>query len=181
MKKAHIARYAVGAVLLLSILACRGNRSSSTPAPQVQPTEAILTLSSAVTGTFPATTTLNSYVVTVGLPEGVTVRTLPSSPVTAAGVVTASGMASRAYAEGVYTAPSGSAPATVRIFVAGADGFAAGEFCVVHADIADGVHPTAADFGAPTVEDATGYDRSTDSTVIGLENELSATLAVEIR
>jgi hypothetical protein len=161
----------------LSLLsACGGGGSSSTP---LQPTSAVLTLSTAVTGTVPAGTTINSYNVTITLPAGVTVKTMLNSSATGTGVVTASGMASGAVIDGVYTAATGTFPGTVKVYVASATGFAAGEFCKVNGDIAAGHYPKASDFVQPTLDDATGIDASVSTVILTGELSLSATAVIQ--
>jgi len=180
MKRPYLASI-VCSLLLSMLLASCGGDSSVTDQPPAPATAATITLSTSVSGTIPATTTINSYVVTVELPDGVTVKTAPSSSVTDAGVVVPSGNAAGAFASGIYTAATGSVPASVRIYVASANGFDAGEFCVVTAEIAAGSSPTPASFPTPTLIDATGFDTVTTSTVLGLENELAVSAAAVLR
>ena len=176
MEKITLRNMLILAFVLSLIAACGGGGGvSNTPSP---PTTAVLTLSTAVTGTIPAGTTINSYKVTITLPAGVTVKTMPGLSETAAGVVTASGQASGAdLAFGVYTAATGTFPGTVKVFIAQVDpsgaGFDPGEFCKVTGDIAPGVFLNESDFVPPTLDDATGIDAS-ESTVI-LTGELSLT------
>jgi hypothetical protein len=163
------------AFLLSLVAACGGGGGGVSVS---QPTTAILTLSTAVTGTIPAGTTINTYLVTITLPAGVTVKTDPGSSQTAAGVVTASGKASSAYTAGVYTAATGTFPGTVKVSIVKVDpitgaGFDPGEFCKVTGDIAPGVSLSESNFVPPTLDDATGID-ATQSTVI-LTGELSVT------
>jgi hypothetical protein len=176
MRKISLSSLMISALILSVISACGGGGGGGGGGIP-QPTTAALTLSTAVTGTIPAGTTVNSYDVTVTLPAGVTVKSA-NPPETDAGVVTASGNALGATITGVYTAATGTFPGTVKIFVASASGFDAGEFCKVNGDIAAGYHPTASDFTQPTLDDATGIDASV-STVI-LTGELSLTSTVVI-
>ena len=175
-------------ILLLSVLGlpllsgCGGGSSEAAS----QPTSAVLTLSSSVTGTMPDETTINSYDLTVTLPAGVTVKASPDSVdpailVTDPGVVIATSAASGSLVSAIYSAANGSLPGTVKIHVASAAGFDAGEFCKVTCDIAAGSYPTAWSFAPPTLDDATGFDTSTNSTVLGLEAELSVAAVAVIK
>jgi hypothetical protein len=147
------------------------------------PTTAVLTLSTAVTGVIPASTTINGYDVTVTLPAGVTVQASPDSInpavlVTDPNVVTATGAATGAQISAVYTAAVGNTPAMVKVHIASAGGFSAGDFCTITCDISAGANPSATDF-APTLDEATGLD-SSDSTVI-LTSQLSLGAAAVIQ
>ena len=170
-------------ILLLSVLGlpllsgCGGGSSEAAS----QPTSAVLTLSSSVTGEIPDETTINSYTVTITLPAGVTVRSTANPPATDSGVVTVSGMAAGALSHGVYTPAASSQPGTVNVYVVDAAGFDAGEFCKITCDIAAGSYPTASSFARLTLDDATGFDTSTNSTVLGLEAELSVAAAAVIK
>jgi hypothetical protein len=174
MKKINLATVLILALGLTTLPACGVGGINGT-SPPTQPTTGVLTLSTAVTGTIPTGTTINSYNVTITLPAGVTVKTMLNSSATGTGVVTASGMASGAAVEGVYTAATGTFPGMVKIYVASATGFAAGEFCKVNCNIAAGHYPTASDFQLPTLDDVTGFDTVSQSTVTGLTGELSLT------
>jgi hypothetical protein len=179
MKENYLRKLVIIAFCLSLIAACGGGGGGVSVS---QPSTAVLTLSTAVTGTIPAGTTINSYLATITLPAGVTVKTEPGSSATAAGVVTASGQASGATAAGVYTAATGTFPGTVKVYIVkvgptGA-GFDPGEFCKVTGDIAPGVIPSESDFVPPTLDDATGID-ATVSTVI-LTGELSLTATASI-
>ena len=77
MKKTSLSILPIVALGLAMLSAC-GGASSSTP-QSFQPTTAVLTLSTAATSTIPASTTINGYNVTIPLPAGVTVKTLPNS------------------------------------------------------------------------------------------------------
>ena len=184
MKKTSLSILLIVTLGLAMLPACGGS-SSSTPQPQPQPTTAVLTLSTAATSTIPASTTINSYLVTIPLPPGVTVKTVPGSSETGTGVVTASGSATGAFIAGNYTAATGTLPATVKVIIikvnSDGTGFNPGEFCKVNADIAAGYSPAASSFTTPTLDDVTGYDTltsSTTTTVLQDKLSLSATAVV---
>jgi hypothetical protein len=148
------------------------------------PTTAVLTLSTAVTGAIPATTTINGYDVTVTLPAGVTVQASPDSInpavlVTDPNVVTATGSASGADVIAVYTAAVGGTPAMVKVHIASDSGFNAGAFCTITCDISAGTNPSAADFAQPTLDEATGLDSSYST--VNLTSELSLAAAAVIQ
>ncbi len=176
MKKISLRNIVILAFVLSLIEACGGGGGVSyNPS---QPTTAVLTLSTAATGTIPTGTTINSYNVTITLPAGVTVKTMPGSSETATGVVVASGQASGATTTGVYTSATGTFPGTVKVYIVKVDpitgaGFDPGEFCKVTGNIAPGATISKSDFVQPTLDDASGIDAS-DSTVI-LTGQLSVT------
>jgi hypothetical protein len=79
---------------------------------------------------------------------------------------------------GVYTAATGTFPATVKVYVVSASGMTAGDFCIVNADIAAGHYPTASNFAAPTLDDATGMDSVPSTVILTGQLSLSATAVV---
>ncbi len=171
----------VGALIILPHCGGGGGGGGNNTPPQ--PTTAVLTLSTAVTGTIPATTTINGYDVTITLPAGVTVKASPDSVNTAILVadptmVTATGSASGSQISAVYTAAAGGMPATVKVHIVSASGFSAGAFCTITCDISAGTNPSASDFIQPTLDEATGFDVS-DSTV-NLTGDLSLAVAAVI-
>ena len=129
----------------------------------------------------PSSTTINSYDITVTLPEGVTVKNTANPPITDYGVVTATGSASGSFVAAVYTAPTSTRAATVKIHIVSVAGFSAGEFCILNCDIKTGALPAQSDFMPPTLDVATGFDSTTSSTVLGLEQKLSLTSTVVLQ
>jgi hypothetical protein len=165
-------------LLGMSLVTACGGGAQSTP---VQSTAAVLTLSTSVKGSIPSSTAIASYDVTVTLPAGVTVRSTTRPPLTDAGVVTAVGKAAGSLVTAVYSAQTRTQAGTVKIYLISPAGFSAGEFGVVNCDIAAGADILPLDFATPTLDDATGLDSSTGSTVLGLEQQLSLTSTVVIR
>jgi hypothetical protein len=178
MKKTSLSILLIVALGLAMLPACGGG-SNSTPQPRFQPTAAVLTLSTTTTSTIPAGTTINSYNVTIPLPDGVTVKTIPGSSETNTGVVTASASATGALISGVYTAATGTFPGKVKVYMISAGGLAAGDFCIVNADIPAGYYPTASSFAAPTLDDATGIDSVGSTVILTGQLSLSATAVVQ--
>jgi hypothetical protein len=186
MKKKYLSILLMVALGLAILPACGGGSSSS---PQSsQPTSAVLTLSTAVTGTIPVDTAITSYDVTIPLPAGVTVKTMLNSSETGTGVVTASGNAVNELIRGVYTAATGTFPGTVKVYVESANGFDAGEFCKVNIDIVAGYSPTASSFAQPTFilppdgDGALGLDLSDPihPSTVTLTGELSLTVSAVV-
>ena len=177
MKKIFITGILVLALGTMMLSACGGGGGTTTSPP----TTAVLTLSSEVTGTIPATTTINSYQVTVTLPAGVTVKST-NPPQTDDGVVTGAGNWAGTTAIGLYTAATTTPPqaGTVKITIGNGVGFSAGEFSIVNCDIAPGTSLTPSDFTLPTLDDATGWDSISNSTVPGLASQLTITVSVAI-
>jgi hypothetical protein len=172
MKKISLSSLLIFALALTTFSACGGGGGggSSTP-PPFQPTTAVLTLSTAVTGTIPANTTINGYDVTINLPAGVTVRSTTATGAAAGAAITSAGTTGK-----------------VRIVIANASGFSAGEFSTMNCDIAPGSYPTASDFhqltfnvppNPPDGGGASGWDNNTSSTV-DLTNDLSLTATAVI-
>jgi hypothetical protein len=172
MKTKSILNLLLGTLMFTLVSACGGGGGGSN-ITVTQPSTAVITLSTNVIGSIPATTTINSYNVTIILPEGVTVKSTVNPPETDANVVIATGNAAGASISAVYTAASGTLPGTLKIYVASAAGFDAGEFCKVSCDISSGHYPTASDFVPPTLDDATGIDASVST--VTLTNDLSLT------
>jgi len=171
------------ALALLSACSGSGGGEGDNNNVPVQPTNAVLTLSTTVTGAIPATTTINSYDVTITLPEGVTVKASPDSinpsvMTTDPGVVTPTGNASGASVSAIYTAANGGNPGTVKVHIASGTGFSAGKFCTINGDVAAGAYPAPADFLAPTLDDATGIDASVSTVILTGELHLDATVVV---
>jgi hypothetical protein len=177
MKKIAISSLLILTVTLTLLSGCGGGGGGG-GVTQTQHISAVLTLSTGVTGTIPATTTINSYSVTITLPTGVTVKSSVNPPETDANVVTASGKAASASISGVYTAATGTFPGIVKIYVASATGFEAGEFCKVTCDIAAGSSTTASDFSQPTLDDATGIDASVSTVTLNGELSLTSTAVI---
>ena len=177
MKKTSLSILLIAALGLAMLSACGGS-SSSTPQPRFQPTTAVLTLSTTATSTIPVGTTINSYIATIPLPPGVTVKTIPGSSETGTGVVTASASATGALISGLYTAATGTFPGTVKVYMISAAGLTAGDFCIVNADIPAGYYPTASSFAAPTLDDATGLDSVPNTVILTGQLSLSATAVV---
>ncbi len=182
MRKISLLSLLMLALALTTIIAaCGGGGGGGTTVPQ--PTTAVLTLSTAVTGTIPAGTTINSYHVTITLPAGVTVKSTVNPPATDDGVVVASGMASGASVDGVYTAATGTFPGKVDVYIVKVDpitgaGFNPGEFCKVNCNIAAGSYPSASSFAQPTLDDATGVDVSISTVILTGQLALSETAVV---
>jgi hypothetical protein len=169
--------FGIGLVLLSG---CGGGSSSTAvPIPQ-PPSTAVVTLSTAVTGTIPAGTTINSYDITIALPPDVTVKTAATSSQTDDGVVTAIDSATGSLVSAVYTKATGSAPGTVKISMASGSGFSAGGFCRITCNIVQGTYPAAPDFSL-NLDAATGFDTNTLSSVLGLESDLKLTGTVVLQ
>jgi ABC-type glycerol-3-phosphate transport system substrate-binding protein len=179
MKKTSLSILLIATLGLAMLSACGGGSSSSAQPPQPI-TTAVMTLSTAVTGSIPVGTNINSYNVTVELPNGVTVQTLPApnSSETGTGVVTASGDATGALILGAYTAATETLPGTVKIVVINLNpdgtGFNPGEFCKLSVTVAAGFAAPAADFNV-TLDDATGADAA-GNTILNLHTQLSVTI-----
>ena len=171
----------IGSLGLTVLASCGGDTSVTVlmPQPPHQPTTALLTLSTAVIGTIPATTTINSYVITITLPEGVTAKTMLNSSATSTGIVVTSEKTVGSLIHGVYTAASGTEPGKISVLIASATGFDAGECCKVSCDISAGYSVTALDFLPPTLDDATGIDASISTVALTQELSLSASIDIQ--
>lgn len=179
MKKRSLLSLLMLAGALITLPYCGGGGGSTPPPPPPQqPTTAVLTLSTAITGTFPATTSINGYDVTIMLPAGVTVNASPDSgnPAildVASSVVAATGSASGAQLSAIYTPAAGGLPATVQVTIVSATGISAGAFCTLTCNIAVGTSLSASNFAQPTLINATGFD--TSETTASLTQDLSLT------
>jgi len=176
MKKRSLLSLLLLAGALITLPYCGGGGGGNpNPPPPQQPTTAVLTLSTAITGTFPTGTTINGYDVTITLPTGVTVSASsdsgnPAILDVASTDLTATGSASGSIINGVYTPATNSTPATVTVNIASANGISAGPFCTLTCNIATGTNPRQSDFVQPTLVNATGWN--SDSTIT-LTQELS--------
>jgi hypothetical protein len=175
MKTTSIWNVLIGALVLTVFTACGGGGGGG-DVIVTQPTSADLTLSTAVTGMIPANTVITGYNVTISLPAGVTVKATPDSLnpailVPDSGVVTDNPAGS--YIEAVYSAATSTLPGTVKVHIVSATGYAPGEFCKVKCDIAAGHYPTTSSFAQPTLDDVTGTDIISGSTITTLAGQLS--------
>jgi hypothetical protein len=98
--------------------------------------------------------------------------------VTDIGVVAAIGVAAGASVSGIYSAATTTLPGKVMIHMASTGSRTAGEFCQVQFDIAAGSNIHVSDFAAPSLNDSTGFNTVTVSTVTGLEHELLLTASI---
>ena len=140
--------------------------------------EALVTLSSAITGTIPSGTLVEGYEVTVLLPSGVTVKSTTDPPLTDSGVVTFSAATEGAMIDAVYTAATSTTPGQVTIILVKTDGLSTGVFCTVSCDISAGSNPRTSDFIQP-IYSVSGYDTVTNSTV-DLSNQLTITGTISV-
>jgi hypothetical protein len=177
MKKMSLSGFITFALALTTLSACGGGGGGGSSTPP-QSTTAVLTLSSAVTGSIPAPTVITGYDVTITLPAGVTVKST-TPPQADAGVVvgTATGTS--------YIASYSSATGKVHIIIVSSKGNGfngTGEFCKVNCDIATGGHPTAADFQQQPTFKASGLnDPNADKpSTVDLTGQLSMTVAAAI-
>ncbi len=179
MKRISLWSLAICLFGLFLVSACGGGGGGSAVAlpPAAQPV-AIVTLSTAVTGTIPAGTTINGYEVTMTLPADVTCKSAASGQ-TDPGVVTVIGQAAGSLATGMYTAASASQRGTVKVTIVSGPGFGAGAFCTVQCELANGVQPTAADFKPLVLDAATGLVSGTTTT--NLTSQLTVTASVVIQ
>ncbi|HTP05392.1 MAG TPA: hypothetical protein VMM54_09580 [Nitrospirota bacterium] len=178
MKKISLSSLLIFALALTTLSACGGGGGGGSTPPQSA--TAVLTLSTAVTGTIPAPAVIAGYDVTIALPAGVTVKsTTPSQ--TDAGVVVGSATGAAA---GTYNAASfNSATGKVHIVLVSpkGNGFSgAGEFCKVNCIIAAGHHPTAADFQLTFKASGIDNPNAAKPSTVDLTNQLSMIPAVVI-
>ena len=136
-------------ILSITLLTACGVGSVAPPSP-ARPTTAVITLSTSVTGNISGDTTINGYDVTIALPAGVTVKSTTAPPQTDSGVVTSTGSAAGSSMTAVYTPATTTIPGQVRILIANANGYYAGEFSKVNCNISAGYYPTTSDFQQPT-------------------------------
>lgn len=144
---------------------------------RIQPTSAVLQLSSS--GTLTPGSLIGGIDVTVLLPPGVTVQASPDSANPAVlvpddGIVSASGAGSGSTIISVYTAPSSTTGATVRIGLIDGSGFSGGEFATIHCIISAGYFPQPSDF---SLANFTAWDVVSTATISGL----TAGLTVELQ
>lgn len=152
MKKISLSSLLIFVLALTTLSACSGGGGGGGTPPQ--PTTAVLTLSTAVTGTIPPPTVIAGYDVTITLPTGVTVKST-TPPQTDADVVV--GIVNGAVAGASYSP----APGKMHIIILSpkGNGFnSAGEFCKVNCDIAAGHYPTSTDFQQQPTFKAIGLD-----------------------
>lgn len=160
---------------IFAITACGGGAEGSTPVPQ--PASAVVKLSTGVSGSMPAGTTIIGYDVTVTLPDGVTVKS-SSPPETDDGVVAATGEGSGSIVIATYTAATASDHGRIRVQLANGNGMSAGEFCTITCELEAGADPFSSDFGV-TKFYADGLDA--DNTTVDLTTQLSVTAAVTVQ
>jgi hypothetical protein len=178
MKKTSLLSMLILALALSTLAACGGGGGGG-GVTIPQPTTAVLTLSTAVTGSnpIPSNTIITGYDVTISLPAGVTVKST-NPPQTDAGVVT--DYPAGSYMDAVYSAATGTTiPGKVRILITSGTGYYAGVFSKVNCNIAAGQYPKASDFQQPTFA-ASGWDDNTKSTV-DLTGYLSLTATAVIQ
>ena len=170
MKKTSLSSLFIFALSLTVLTACGGGGGGGSDAPPFQPTTAVITLSTAITGTIP-NTTINGYDVTINLPAGVTIKS-----------ATATGAASGSQI--VSTGTTGN----VRILIANGSGFSAGQFSTINCSIAAGSYPKASDFqqvafsvppSIPGGGGASGWNSKTSSTV-NLTGNMSLTASAVV-
>ncbi len=153
-------------LMLLMLAACGSTGGGNNAAPQ--PTAAVISLATSGTATV-----IYGIDVTLALPPGVTANSTVNPPWTDDGVVTASGAAAPdSITYGVYSAASGTFPATIKIVIASAHGFSMGEFSTVNCSISAGYSPTVEDFSLSglVTKDMNGAD------IAGLVPVLSGTI-----
>ena len=178
MKRISLRSLTIYAFGLFLLSACGGGGGTTAVGlpPSAGPV-AVVTLSTEVTGTIPANTTINGYVVTMTLPTDVTCKS--TSGQTDPGVVTVIGSATGSLATGMYTAATASLPGAVKVTIVSGPGYAAGAFCTVRCDLANSARPAAAEFVPLTLDDATGLISGTTTT--DLTSQLTVTASVVIQ
>jgi hypothetical protein len=175
-------------ILCITLLTACGVDSidQPSPPPAARPTGAVITLSTSVTGTIPGDTTINGYDVTITLPAGVTVKSTTAPPQTDSGVVISTGSVAGSAMTAVYSAATATIPGKVRILIADASGYYAGEFSKVNCDITAGYDLTSSDFQQPTfaasglLHSHLGYPDDVITDTVDLTGELSLTETVNI-
>jgi len=151
MKKTTLSGLLIFILALFTIVGCGENNDDETQ--PIQPTTATLKIMSQGTST-----QIGGINVSVALPAGVTVKAIADGDklVTESGVVVVSGITAAAgtntLATATYTAATPTAPGTVMVQVANADGFGTGEFVTINCDIAAGNNPKATDFTVTLVQ-----------------------------
>ncbi len=182
MKKISLRSALLMSLALVLLSACSGGGGGGVTV--TQPTTAILTLASSVTGSIPADTIIAGYQVTIDLPAGVSVKS-SNPPQVDADVVTLSSAAAGAGVMASYTQSTGSLPGQLKIILASTQstGFTAGELGKVNCDIAAGFYPVVSDFTQPSFvvsglkTDPTGSVIST----VDLTGQMSLAVTAEIK
>jgi hypothetical protein len=181
MKKISLSGFLTFALALTTLSACGGGGGGGSSTPP-QSTTAVLTLSSAVTGSIPAPTVITGYDVTITLPAGVTVKSTTPPQADASVVV---GTVNGASVGTSYIASYSPATGKVHIIIVSpkGNGFnGAGEFCKVNCDIAAGGHLTAADFQQQPTFKAGGLNdpNAVKPSTVDLTGQLSMTVTAAI-
>jgi hypothetical protein len=164
MKTSSLSGLLIGIFALAALAACSGSGSNNSNVTQAaQQTSAKLKLKTTLINPLPADTIITGYDVLIELPEGVTVKSTISPPMTDPGVVTATEAQSSVNA--VYQPAAGNDPGRVHIIIVSpkANGFDPGTFCEVHGNIAPGYKLWPAKFPQPTFE-ASFFDVISSST-----------------
>ncbi len=144
MKKRLLLNLIILALALTILPHCGGGGGGGNNPGPSGPTTAVLTLSTALTGSLPANETVNGYSVTVTLPAGVTIKTDTSGAIDSS-VLTASGVATGSLIGGDYAPAIVGTPGKITIVITNTDRINPGEFCKVTCTIASG-SPSASDF-----------------------------------
>jgi len=131
----------LGILCVVTMMNSCGRNGGDAGSPAATPAAATVKLN------FSGTTPVYGIVATVVLPAGVTLKSTANPPQTDSEVVIASGATvTNTLVAATYTAATNSSAAAARVVIVNANGFSAGEFCTVNADIAAGSAPTASDF-----------------------------------